>query len=479
MNFALTPRWAVRLCTAAFLSVCMILPVGAAEAATTGTVVAWGCGPGGVEGDGADTGQCSVPENLSGVVAISAGAFHSLAVRADGHVVAWGCRGRDGGQCGVPADLSGVTAVAAGTFHSLALRRDGTVVAWGCGSFDGGECSVPSGLSDVTAVAAGEFQSLALKRDGTVVAWGCGSFDVGQCTVPSGLSGVTAIAAGYAHSLALLADGSVVAWGCAALNRGQCSVPGDLLPATAIAAGQVHSLALQTDGTVAGWSCGFLADYGQCTPSGALSAVTAIAAGSFHSLALKADGTVTAWGCGSGTDAGQCTVPAALSSVAAVAAGYNHSLALVRGPNAAPDCLGVTAVPGSLWPKSPGLMARVRLVGATDPDGDALAYRIDGVTQDEAVSGAGDGTFPDAALTPAGVSSSEVLVRAEANPHRDGRVYRIAFTVSDGNGGTCSGTAGPSGSTTAKVSVPRKKDAFAVDDGDSTSWDAFTGAAVP
>ena len=46
--------------------------------------------------------------------------------------------------------------------HSLALRRDGSVVAWGCGSEDAGQCSVPAGLTSVTAIAAGRDHSLAL-----------------------------------------------------------------------------------------------------------------------------------------------------------------------------------------------------------------------------------------------------------------------------------------------------------------------------
>jgi hypothetical protein len=63
----------------------------------------------------------------------------------------------------VPSGLSGVTAIAAGHFHSLALKGDGTVVAWGCGAGgDLGQCSVPSGLSRVTAIAASIAQSLAL-----------------------------------------------------------------------------------------------------------------------------------------------------------------------------------------------------------------------------------------------------------------------------------------------------------------------------
>jgi alpha-tubulin suppressor-like RCC1 family protein len=64
------------------------------------------------------------------------------------------------------------TAIAAGGFHSLALKSDGTVVAWGYNDF--GQSTVPAGLSGVVAIAGGWFHSLALKSDGTVVAWGAG-----------------------------------------------------------------------------------------------------------------------------------------------------------------------------------------------------------------------------------------------------------------------------------------------------------------
>jgi hypothetical protein len=67
----------------------------------------------------------------------------------------------------VPSSLAGVvTATVAGTtYHSLALKGDGTVVAWGCGSgSDFGLCSVPIGLSGVTAIAAGFDHSLALAQ---------------------------------------------------------------------------------------------------------------------------------------------------------------------------------------------------------------------------------------------------------------------------------------------------------------------------
>ncbi len=78
-------------------------------------------------------------------------------MKSNGTVVAWGCDGGIGqGQCSVPSGLSGVTAVAAGHYHSLALKSDGTVVVWGCGQvYDYGQCTVPSGLSGVIAIASG------------------------------------------------------------------------------------------------------------------------------------------------------------------------------------------------------------------------------------------------------------------------------------------------------------------------------------
>jgi alpha-tubulin suppressor-like RCC1 family protein len=328
----------LRLCVLAVLSVGLLFAPGAAQATASETVVAWGC-------EGAAWGCTPVPAAAtSGVTAIAAGAFHSLALKEDGSVVAWGCgEGRDLGQCTVPAAATGgVTAISAGNYQSLALKQDGSVLAWGCGVIDWGQCSVPAAAATgVTAIAAGYAQSLALKDDGSVLAWGCGIDNVGQCTVPAAAtSGVTAISAGDYHSLALKQDGSVVAWGCTGLTSagqpsdyGQCTVPAAATSGViAIAAGHSHSLALKEDGSVLAWGCGtnggFNLDWGQCTvPAAATSGVTAIAAGTYQSLALKQDGAVIAWGC-SGSGFGPCAVPAAAATSTAIAASYSHSLAL-------------------------------------------------------------------------------------------------------------------------------------------------------
>jgi IPT/TIG domain/Regulator of chromosome condensation (RCC1) repeat len=371
-----------RLCTLLVLGVLLLIPAAGARATVSGTVVAWGCG------SFAQAGQCSVPSSLTNVTAVSAGAFHSLALLSDGTVAAWGCLFDNVGQCSVPNGLSGVVAVAAGGYHSLALKSDGTVVAWGCG-IDYGQCDVPSDLSGVTAIAAGNAHSLALKSDGTVVAWGCENpSNLGQCDVPSDLSDVTAIAAGSGHSLALKSDGTVVAWGCG-FDWGQCNVPSGLSGVVAIAAGGVSSLALKSDGTVVGWGCG-AGDAGQCNVPAGLTGVTAIAAADSHSLARRSDGTVVAWGC-EHTDYGQCAVPSGLSGVIAIAAAFGHSLA-VRAPA----------------PRISSFSPASALVGTV--------VTISGVNLDGATSVSFAGVFGPESTTPTFVSATQVraVVPAEA-----------------------------------------------------------------
>jgi hypothetical protein len=146
----------------------------------------------------------------------------------------------------VPAGLSNVLAVAAGGNHSLALRTNGTVVAWGEntdaeGDFVG-QSVVPAGLTGVVAIAAGEYHSLAVRSNGTVAVWGDNS--QGQLSVPPGLSNVVAVAGGGGHSLALKADGTVAAWG--ADWNGQCDLPPTLVNVVALAGGEEHSLLLVT-----------------------------------------------------------------------------------------------------------------------------------------------------------------------------------------------------------------------------------------
>ncbi|HEX3621533.1 MAG TPA: hypothetical protein VHT97_04380 [Acidimicrobiales bacterium] len=309
---------------------------------STRTPRAFGWNAVGQLGDGTVTDR-STPvavTGLSGVVSVSAGAYHSLALRSDGTVWSWGWNpvGQLGDGTTVDrhspvrvAGLTGVTAIAAGTYHDLALKNDGTVWAWG--SNNEGEVGDGStvtrlapvqvaGLTGVKAIAAGAYHSLALTADGNIWAWGWNALgQLGDGTTVdrhlpvrlSPMNGVTAIAAGAFHSLALFDTGQVAAWGWNGFGQlGIAAVDdaprplmvGQLDGVQAIAAGGLHNLALKSDGTVWSWGWNGVGQLGDGTvtdrqvpvQAAGLTGVVSIAAGTYDSLALEGDGTVAAWG---------------------------------------------------------------------------------------------------------------------------------------------------------------------------------------
>jgi alpha-tubulin suppressor-like RCC1 family protein len=259
--------------------------------------------------------QTNVPPSATNVVAIAAGGYRSMALRADGTVVAWGSASYGGTS--VPLSVTSVVAIATGGYHSLALRADGTAVAWGDNSY--GQTNVPGSATNVVAIAAGYSHDMALRADGSVVAWGYSNY--GQTNVPASATNVVAIAAGGYHSMALRADGTVVAWGDN--SYGQTNVPGSATNVVAITAGGYGSMALRANGTVVAW--GYNSDGETNVPASATN-VVGIAAGGYHSMALRGDGTVVAWGY---NYYGQTNVPPSTTNVIAIAAGDYGSMALI------------------------------------------------------------------------------------------------------------------------------------------------------
>ena len=197
------------------------------------SIVAWGYNESG-------SGQCNVPAPNTDFVAVAAGSAHSVGLKGNGSIVAWGQN--DFGLCDVPAPNTDFVAVAADRVQNLGLKADGSIVAWGLNDF--GQSDVPVPNTDFVAVAAGCYHSLGLKGNGSIVAWG--GNDQGQCDVPAPNTDFVAVAAGSAHSLGLKADGSIVAWGYN--GWGGCDVPVPNMGFVAVAGGWGHSLGLKGGG---------------------------------------------------------------------------------------------------------------------------------------------------------------------------------------------------------------------------------------
>jgi uncharacterized repeat protein (TIGR01451 family) len=314
-----------------------------------GTVWAWGLNYAGQLGDGTANGTLNAPglvTAIDGVAAVDAGGSHSLALKSDGTVWAWG--NNYYGQCGDrgqfpstknrPVQVVGLsgtfTAVAAGAEHSLALKSDGTVWAWGRNTW--GEVGDPAprteyvapvqvaGLSNVAAVAAGDSYSLALKSDGSVWAWGLNHagtlgrpYETTSSATPApvaSLTNVAAVSAGGRHALALKTDGTVWAWGDN--SRSQLGPPeastyvpravAGLTGVASMSAGGEHSIALKSDGTVWAWGMNLSGRLGDGTEAARTSpvqvaalagvSVSSVSAGHSHGGAVLADGSVRMWG---------------------------------------------------------------------------------------------------------------------------------------------------------------------------------------
>ena len=344
-----------------------------------GTVWTWGVNSSGQLGDGSWANK-NVPTRvaiLTDIIRIATGYSHSLALKKDGTLWAWGANGN--GQLGDgtvdnrstpiqvkdPSDpstfLTNVIAVAAGERHSLVLKTDGTVWAWGSngngrlgdGTYTDNRNPVKvkdptdaSGfLTGVTAIAAGAAHSIALKTNKTVWTWGNRDYlqigrDFLNPNPPQNVAGqVTsltngfAIAGGLEHTVVLKGDGTV--WAAGRNLEGQLG-DGTMLGSTlsspiklfaqvidstdptgyltgiiAIGAGWRDTVAVKQNGSVYGWGwnnggkfCDSIIERkltpikmkDPSDPTTFLSGVSTVTAGDVFNLMIKGDGTI--WGCG-------------------------------------------------------------------------------------------------------------------------------------------------------------------------------------
>lgn len=326
-----------------------------------------------------------IPANYT--TSIAAGTYHTVAIKSDGTVWSWGRNNEGQLGDGTTADstqavqvkaaggaaFTGVKAVEAGSYHTIALKEDGTVWSWGTNFFgalgNGSEASrsafpvQATDLADVIAVAGGAYHSIALTTGGKVWTWGLNSFgQLGDGTstdrsaprqvmtdaAGNAFEDVAAIAGGASHSLALKTDGTVWAWGynrsgqlgagTTEDSRVPVQVTGFTDPVIAIAAGPYYSVALDKNGNV--WRWGDNLGDGEFNPLSPkrfpeMDGGVALAAEGNQIIVIKQGGTLWRWGSNGVTLPG---APAAamdgtgsvITGFIAAAGGESHSAALTN-----------------------------------------------------------------------------------------------------------------------------------------------------
>ena len=252
-----------------------------------------------------------------GVKAIAGGGYHTIALKENGDVWTWGINNygqlgdnsttdhyysvRVKGENGV-GFLTGIKAIASGFSHTIALKENGEVWAWG--QNNAGQIG-----DNTSGVGNDRWLPVRVKGENGV----------------GFLTGVKAIAGGWNHTIALQENGDVWAWGLNNYGqlgdnsttkysypirvKGENGV-GFLTGVKAIAGGKQHTVALKENGEV--WAWGYN-EYGQVGDNtnlnryfpvrvkgengvGFLTGVKVIADGWNYVIAIKENGDIWAWG---------------------------------------------------------------------------------------------------------------------------------------------------------------------------------------
>lgn len=283
---------------------------------------------------------------------VSGGLEHTLAIKQDGTLFAWGRN--QTGQLGDGTFLDRTTPTAIGTskiwkkvvagdYHAIGLRTDGTLWAWGrnlngqlgTGNSASTNVPVPVGTeADWVDVAAGTYHSAAVKSDGTVWTWGrntVGQLGLGDNVdrfdpqkVVTATNTWVAVAAGADHTVVLNASGALWGWGnnfsgqlglgtntntlspMAVVDPNAAAVAAGASPTrwSAVAAGGAHTLAIQTNGRLYAWGSnlkgqlgnGLGVDSNVPTRVGTDGDWASVSAGREHSAATRIGGTLWVWG---------------------------------------------------------------------------------------------------------------------------------------------------------------------------------------
>ena len=321
---------------------------------------------------------------------VGAGHGHSVGLRSNGTLWAWGCGGY--GRLGNNSTVSASSPVSVvggftdwclldvGCAHNVAIRTNGTLWAWGVGTSGqlgnnaavntSSPVSVVGGFTDWCQASAGSIHTVGLRANGTVWTWGGNtSAQLGDNTIVNKSSPVSVVggftdwcqvSASATHTSAIRTNGTLWGWG----NNGggklgnnsgsQTSSPvsaiGGFTDWCQVSAGSLHTVAVRRNGTL--WAMGYnsqgvLGDNTIVAKSSPVSVVggftdwcrVSVPKSGAHTLALRTNGSLWAWGCANYGQLGDNTTVSKSSPVSVVggfndwclaSAGFGHSLA-IRG----------------------------------------------------------------------------------------------------------------------------------------------------
>jgi alpha-tubulin suppressor-like RCC1 family protein len=319
---------------------------------------------------------------------VAAGDYHTCAVTPGGDVSCWG--GNAFRQLGdgttTPSDVpvpvvglpSGIVAISAGGWHTCALTKAGAVWCWGygmSGQLGNGafsESAAPglvTGLaSGIVAIASGREHTCALSATGGLKCWGYnggGNLGIGTLAnhntpvqVEGLASGVAAVSAGLSTTCALTDVGGVLCWGqnnAGQVGDGTTTTRTTPVPVTGLSSGiaditstkEATNCALTDAGGVKCWGYN---GYGQLgigsvtgeslvpvQVSGLASGVFAVEGGRRQTCAVTKAGAALCWGLNTYGQVGDGTktnrylptpVSGLSSGVAAINPGADHTCAV-------------------------------------------------------------------------------------------------------------------------------------------------------